>query len=224
LRQAGAPANGAENTQRRKSVPQLFGRDLRPGDILLEWNAGSAVHQAIRFGQKLMGRGTEELIHAAIMFDNRYLIDSTSDGITPRDIYLQDKGYSFSVYRPTSPSLANGAATCAKVFMDINASTKRGITYSYTGALASIFKSPGAAPSSDQLDALFETLIKGKDHPFFCSQFVVFVFQFVAEQNGLAAGKLFPFGEGCVPPSLLGSTLRSHPMFREAGYMLANQR
>jgi hypothetical protein len=209
---------------KEKFVPQLFGRDLRSGDILLEWNGGTAVHQAIRFGQKLMKRGTEELIHAAICFDNRYLIDSTSNGISARDIYLQDKGYSFSVYRPNSPALAAGAATCARLFMDINDSTKRGLTYSYTGAVASIFKGSGAAPTRDQMDVAFENLMKGKDHPFFCSQFVVFVFQFVAEQNNLAAGKIFPFGEGCVPPSLLGANLKTHAMFREAGYMLANER
>lgn len=205
-------------------MPQLYARDLRPGDILLEWNGGSAVQQVIAFGQRVMNRGTDQLIHAAIMFDNRFLIDSTSDGITARDIYMKDKIYSFSVFRANNISLANGAATCAKIFMDINANTKRGISYDYTGAVASIFKAPGTAPSPSALDSAFDSLIKGKDHPFFCSQFVIFVFQFVAEQNGLAAKKLFPFAEGSVPPSMLGSTLKTHPMFREAGYLLANQR
>ncbi|MGH9574864.1 MAG: hypothetical protein ACRD40_15210 [Candidatus Acidiferrales bacterium] len=204
-------------------MPQLFGRDLRSGDILLEWNAGTAIHQAIRFGQKLMNRGSEELIHAGILFDNRYLIESNAHGITASDIYLQDKGYSYSVYRPNNPSLAAGAATCAKVFMDIHARTG-GMPYSIKGAVSSIFKGPGAAPSRDQMDIAFGQLIKGKNHPFFCSQFVVFAFQFVAEQNKLAAAKIFPYGDGCVPPSLLGATLKTHPMFREAGYMLANQR
>lgn len=205
-------------------MPQLYGRDLRPGDILLEWNGGTAVHQVISFGQRVMNRGTDQLIHAAVMFDNRFLIDSTSDGITARDIYMKDKVYSFSVFRTNNPALADGAATCAKIFMDMNANMKKGISYDYTGAVASIFKKPGAAPSPGALDSAFESLIKGKNHPFFCSQFVVFVFQFVAEQNGIAAKSLFPFAEGCVPPSLLGSTLKTHPMFREAGYMLANQR
>ena len=204
-------------------MPQLFGRDLRSGDILLEWNAGSAIHQAIKFGQKLMHRGTEDLIHAGILFDNRYLIESDGSGIAAADIYLQDKGYSYSVFRPADSSLAAGAATCAKIFIDIHARTK-GMPYTVTGAVSSIFKGPGVAPSPGQMDAAFDDLMKGKNHPFFCSQFVVFVFQFVAEQNKIAAGKIFPFGEGCVPPSLLGANLKTHPMFREPGYLLANQR
>lgn len=205
-------------------MPQLFARDLRSGDILLEWNANSAVQQAIRFGQKLMHRGTEELIHAAIMFDNRYMIDATSNGITARDIYMDDKKYSFSVYRPMNPALASGAATCARIFADINNTTKRGITFAYVNALTSIFKSAGTAPTPSAMDAVFESLLRGKDHPFFCSHFVVFVYQFVAEQNQISAGKLFPFGEGRVPPSLLDATLKTHPMFRPVGYMLANER
>lgn len=204
-------------------MPQLFGRDLRTGDILLQVNTGTAVQQAIRLGQKAMGRGNEELIHAGILFDNRYLIESAWRGISAADIYLQDKPYSYQVYRPNNPMLAAGAATCAKIFMDIHARTG-GMPYSVKGAVSSIFKQPGVAASRDQMDIAFGDLIKGKNHPFFCSQFVVFVFQFVAEQNKLAAGKMFPFNDGCVPPSILAANLKSHPMFREAGYMLANER
>jgi hypothetical protein len=204
-------------------MPQLFGRDLRAGDILLEWNAGAAIHEAIRFGQKLMNRGNEELIHAGILFDNRYLIESDKHGISGADMYQQNQPYSYTVYRPVNPSLANGAATCAKVFLDIHARTG-GMPYSIAGAVSSIFKKPGAAPSRDQMDLAFSQLIKGKTHPYFCSQFVVFVFQFVAEQNNIPAAKILNYGDGCVPPSLLGSTLKTHPMFQEAGYLLANER
>lgn len=211
------------HVQKEKSVSQLLGRDLHSGDILLQWNAGNVIHQAIRFGQKLMGRGNEELIHAGILFDNRYLIESDKDGISAADIYLQDKTYSYSVFRPRNPAIAAGAATCAKVFYDIHGRTKA-MPYSISGAVSSIFKGPGVALSRDAMDSTFESLIKGKNHPFFCSQFVVFVFQFVAEQNNLPAEKIFPYGDGCVPPSLLASTLKTHPMFTEAGYMTANQR
>jgi hypothetical protein len=204
-------------------VPQLFGRDLRTGDILLEWNAGTALHKAIRFGQKLMNRGTEELIHAAILFDNRYSIESDGSGISAADMYAQNKPYSYTVYRPKNSSLAAGAATCAKMFLDLHARTK-GMPYTPVAALNSIFKKPGAAPSAGQLDARFESLMKGKTHPYFCSQFVVFVFQFTAEQNGIPAGRILNYGDGCVPPSLLGATLKTHPMFTEVGYLMANER
>ena len=204
-------------------MPQLFGRDLRSGDILLEVNGGTFTQQMIRFGQKVMHRGTEEIIHAGILFDNRYLIEVDKHGIFANDIYLQDKPYAFQVYRPTNPTFAAGAATCAKIFLDIHNSTGK-LKYSYTGAVASIFKQPGAASTADEMEDAFDQMIKGKNHPFFCSQFVVFVFQFVAEQNNLAPGKVFPFADACVPPSMLAASLKRHPMFREAGYLMENQR
>jgi hypothetical protein len=204
-------------------MPQLFGRDLRSGDILLEVNGGTFTQQAIRFGQKMMGRGTEEIIHAGILFDNRYVIESDKHGITANDIYLQDKPYSFLVFRPTNTALAAGAATCAKIFLDIHARTG-GLPYSVSGAVASIFKGPGIAPTPNQIESTFNEMMKGKNHPFFCSQFVVFVFQFVAEQNNIAAGKIFPFTDACVPPSALAASLKRHPMFQEAGYLMENQR
>lgn len=37
---------------------------------------------------------------------------------------------------------------------------------------------------------------------------------FVVHQAGLPVR---PYGDGCVPPSLLASTLGTHPMFTEAG-------
>jgi hypothetical protein len=204
-------------------MSQLFGSDLRSGDILLEWNAGAVIHQVIRFGQKVMHRGTDEIIHAGILFDNRFLIESDKNGIAANDIYLQDKGYSFQVYRPKNSALAAGAATCAKVFFDIHARTG-GLPYSVSGAIASIFKGAGVAPSASALDTAFSQMIQGKNHPFFCSQFVVFVFQFVAEQNNLAAGSLFSFADKAAPPSILAATLKRHSMFQEVGYLLANQR
>jgi hypothetical protein len=221
-------ANAVCARAKEKFVPQLFGRDLQSGDILLQVNTGTVVQQAIRLGQKAMGSGNEELIHAGILFDNRYLIESAGKGIGAADIYLQDKPYAYQVYRASNPALAGGAATCAKIFMDIHARTG-GMPYSVKGAVASIFKTSGAALSRDQMEVAFDELISdkrggGKNHPFFCSQFVVFIFQFVAEQNNIAGGKVFPFKDGSVPPGVLASNLKTNPLFREAGYMLANQR
>jgi hypothetical protein len=173
--------------------------------------------------QKAMGSGNEEMIHAGILFDNCYLIESAGKGIGAADIYLQDKPYAYQVCRANNPMLAAGAATCAKIFMDIHARTG-GMPYSVKAAVASIFKKTGVAPSRDQMDVAFAELIMGKNHPFFCSQFVVFIFQFAAEQNNMSARKIFPFNDGCVPPGVLAANLKSHPLFRGAGYMLANQR
>ncbi|HEY1647510.1 MAG TPA: hypothetical protein VGF96_06000 [Terracidiphilus sp.] len=203
--------------------PQLYGRDLRSGDILLQVNTGTMTHQVIRFGQKLMGRGNEEIIHAGIMFDNRFIIESAGRGIAANDIYLQDKPYAFQVYRCQNADLARGAGTCAKMFMDMHKNSGA-MKYNAEGALGSIFSKPGAPRTREQMDQAFDRMIKGLSHPFFCSQFVVFVYQFAAEQSGIVAGKLFPFADACVPPSVLATSLKTHPQFRETGYLMENQR
>jgi hypothetical protein len=218
-------------------MPQLYGRDLRSGDVILEVNAGGVLQQVISFGEKVMKRGNEQIIHAGILFDNRYVIESIGQGISANDIYLQDKEYSCQVFRPREPRMAAGAATCAKIFFDIHQRFRDrdqakhphkifygNLTYTAWGGLASIFRKPGSPETRDQMDAAFEQMIKGRSHPFFCSHFVVFVFQFVAEQNNRPASKIFPYGDGCVPPSLLSSTLKRHPMFEEVGYLMANER
>ena len=59
---------------------------------------------------------------------------------------------------------------------------------------------------------------------FFCSQFVAFVYQFAALQSGSAAASVFPLSDTKVSPSLLASMLQGHPLFREVGYMMPNER
>ena len=74
------------------------------------------------------------------------------------------------------------------------------------------------------MDALLDRILAGRNHQFFCSQFVVFVYQFVAEQCGMAAASMFNFADAKVPPSTLAATLERHPAFAEAGYVLAAER
>jgi hypothetical protein len=109
------------------------------------------------------------------------------------------------------------------MFMDMHKNTGA-MKYNAEGALGSIFSKPGAPRTREQMDQAFDRMIKGLSHPFFCSQFVVFVYQFAAEQSGIVAGKLFPFADAYVPPSALATSLKIHPQFKEAGYLMENQR
>jgi hypothetical protein len=74
------------------------------------------------------------------------------------------------------------------------------------------------------MDSLLDRILAGKAHPFFCSQFVVYVYQFVAEQNGVAAGKLFNLSDAKVPPTTLAGMLAGHSLFHEIGYVMPNAR
>jgi ATP phosphoribosyltransferase len=67
-------------------------------------------------------------------------------------------------------------------------------------------------------------ILAGKGHPFFCSQFVVYVYQFVAEQNRVSARDVFNLSDVKVSPSELASKLQRNRFFNEAGYMMPNER
>jgi hypothetical protein len=202
---------------------QLYCRDLRAGDILLKISDQSFLSKAIQFGQSLTGGQNVQIVHAGVMFDGTYIVEAQKHGISANDMRVQNKPYGYIVFRCTSPNMAAGAGTCAKMMFEIH---QRGgsLKYNLGGAVGSLFGPSGRATTPSEMDALLDRILAGKSHPFFCSQFVVYVYQFVAEQNGIPAGSLFNFSDAKVPPSNLAAALTSHSMFQEAGYLMPNER
>jgi hypothetical protein len=74
------------------------------------------------------------------------------------------------------------------------------------------------------MDRRLDQILAGKSHAFFCSQLVVMVYQFAAEQNGIAGASLFPFADPKVSPSTLAQHLHGSANFNEIGYMMPNER
>lgn len=202
---------------------QLFSRDLRPGDLMLKFNSGSRTNKIIRLGQTAAGKENPDVVHAGIMFDSSYIIESSGPGLVANDIRVQNKPYGYIAYRCRNASIATGAGTCAKMMFDIQGRTK-GLKYSAAGAATSLLGGPGKAKSRDQMEDLLDRILEGKTNRFFCSQFVVYVYQFVAEQNGMPARSVFNFSDAKVPPSTLASALVASPYFEEAGYVMPNER
>ena len=203
---------------------QLRCKDLQSGDLLLKFNAGSAINRLIALGQGARGQLNPQVVHAGVMFDQTYIVEASGHGIHASDMRVQNKDFGYLVYRPTNGSVARGAGTCAKMMFDIH--TKRGnLKYSIPGAVSSLFPSGAAGPASrSTMDGTLDRILEGRTHRFFCSQFVVYVFQFVAEQNGLPASSHFSIQDGKVSPSTLASMLQSSAAFSEAGYMMPNER
>lgn len=202
---------------------QLFSRDLRAGDILLQVSHGSVTNRLIEFGQSVTGGKNASIIHAGILFDPHYIIECSAKGLVAADLRVADKDYGYLVFRCHDRDLAQGAATTSKMLFDVHAHGKN-LAYSYFGALASIFRRAGKADSTSGLDARMETLLQGRSHPFFCSQFVVFAYQFAGEQGGAHAANLFPFSDARISPSALAASLHTHRLFGEAGYLLPGER
>ncbi len=204
-------------------VKQLYCRDLAGGDILLKVNAGSAINLVIATGQKVLGAANPEIVHAGILFDPTIIIEASGPGLSARDLRVQDQAFGYYVYRCSNANIAAGAATCAKLFFDIQNRTGA-LEYNVSGAAGCLFGSSGRPTSRADMDAVLDSILAAREHPFFCSQFVVYVYQFVAEQGDIAASSLFNFSDSKVPPSLLASSLGSHPLFEELGYLMPNER
>lgn len=204
-------------------MAQLFCRDLRGGDILLKVNAGSFVNRVINLGQKMVGLSNTQIVHAGVMFDSTYIIEASGPGLIAGDLRVKDKAFGYYVYRCKNANIATAAGTCAKLFFDIQGRTGA-MKYNALGAAGSLFGSSGQATSPGEMDAVLERILQGKSHPFFCSQFVVYVYQYVAEQNGISAATLFRLSDAKVPPSTLAALLQGHSLFQEIGYLMPNER
>lgn len=207
----------------RQSMQQLLCRDLKPGDVLLKMATPSVTHKLIKLGQRLAGQPNAFLAHAAIALDTQFAIEAQKAGVTANHLAMKNKDAGYIVYRPHKPALGTGAATAAKLLLDINQRTGQ-LKYDAIGAAKSLIAGSASAKTAADMDALLDNMLGGHAHPFFCSQFVVFVYQFAGLQSGMGATAVFSLPDPKVSPSALASMLVANPQFSEAGYMLPNER
>jgi hypothetical protein len=198
-------------------------RDLQPGDVMLKVPDKSGISKAISLGQALAGQFYPWIVHAGVMFDNTYIIEAQGKGISANDLRVQNLEYGYVVFRPVQQNFGQGAGTCAKLMFDIQ-TRNRNLKYNLIGAIGSLFGGPGRALNPAEMDGLLDRILAGKNHPFFCSQFVVYVYQFVAEQNGIPATQVFNLNDAKVSPSILASRLENSDYFNGVGLMVPKQR
>jgi hypothetical protein len=113
--------------------------------------------------------------------------------------------------------------TAAKLLFDIH-QRQGNLKYNAVGTVKSLFGPSGTAKSADTMDSLLQRVLEGKGHAFFCSQFVVYVYQWAAEQSRIPANTDFNISDAKVSPAVLASKLVGNPKFAEAGYMMPNER
>lgn len=221
-RQRRQPA-GVPRTSGEIMTTQLRCADLRAGDILLKVSDGSLLSGAIQFGQAFVGGLNSSIVHAGILFDPTFIIEAQGAGISANDLRVQNLAYGYYVFRCSDAHMGAGAGTCAKMMFDIHGNG-RNLGYSVLGAIGSLLGSPGRAATRGEMDGLLDRILEGRDQRFFCSQFVVFVYQFVAEQCGVAATTLFASADAKASPSSLATSLNRHRLFAEVGYLMPGQR
>ena len=201
---------------------QLTCRHLEPGDVLLKLNAGNLTNVIIEMAQKAVGSEFPQVTHAGVLFDPHYIIEASGAGVHANDLRVQNAAFEYVVYRCNDRAIAAGAATYAKILLDIHAE-HHSVQYNLVGAIKSLVGGKGKATSRAGMDARLDAMLAGQNRPNFCSQFVVAVYQFAAEQNGKAAATTFDAFDA-VPPSRLLSMLRRTQAFRQVGYLAKHAR
>jgi hypothetical protein len=210
-------------------MKQLMCKDLYPGDIMLKmmnysgplgWRVLGGTIQGL---EKVAGQSNPQVIHAGVMSDSEKIVEASARGIVKNDLRSDNACYGYSVYRPLDPRLGNGAGTCAEMMSDIHG-TQGALRYSPFGAVGSLFPDRGVRKTPGEMDQILDRILSGKKHPFFCSQFVVYVYQFTAAQQKIS-GIFKDVSDAKVSPSTLASLLTANRRsFYEAGYVMPNER
>jgi hypothetical protein len=112
----------------------LTRKDLKPGDIMGQFQSGSWAGRAIAFGQALKVGHNSDVVHAGILFDNIFIVEALNKGIRARDLRIQDRPYHYMVFRARNPRLAQGAADCANMMLKIHYAQKS-MPYTVPGAV-----------------------------------------------------------------------------------------
>jgi hypothetical protein len=200
---------------------KLLCRDLKAGDIMLQFNQGNAPGKAIAFGQAMAGDRNSEIIHAGVMFDNHYIVEALSKGIMANDIRVKDRGLSYRVYRPHNALLGTTAGNVVKFLFDQH-SAHGNLKYSYFGAVASLGES--RPMSAIKVDKRVDDILSLKPTSFYCSQFVVMSYQLAGGQMGMTAESVFDLDDAKMPPGRLATCCERSVALEYAGYMVANER
>ena len=206
-------------------IQQLKTKDLKPGDILLKFSDGSWISKVIKTGEKLLDKKeNSDVVHAGLLFDNNIIIEAQGSGVSANDLRVGNKKYGYIVFRCKNANMASGSAEFAKVLFDSHQNNQKQ-SYDLFGAVSSLFKKKDKIPKTEDLEARVDGIFDNKKHKFFCSQFVVFVYQFVAEQNGIKAADVFGKKDTLVAPSYLATALVDNAKyFEEVGYLMPNER
>jgi hypothetical protein len=111
------------------------------------------------------------------------------------------------------------------MMFDIHAASGN-LKYDLLSAIKSIFGPKGQSLAPRDMDDLLTRILQGKRQKFFCSQFVGYIYQWVAEQIGIRASDVFDLNDAKVSTSELPVRLlmAKSAYFSEIGWMLENER
>jgi len=204
-------------------LSQLYCKDLQPGDIMLKCvDETNSFNKKIKWTQKIAKYNNYRIIHAGIMKNSEIIIEAAGTGLSERSILEKNAHVGYIVYRANNAEMAKGVAATAELFHAIHMQ-HNSIQYNKKGLFPSVIFKSGKPKSPEEMDKVYEKIIAGKNNPMFCSQFVVYVYQWVSTQMGIPAKEIFNINDKRVPPAKLAEILQGNKSFTEVGYLIGNE-
>lgn len=205
------------------AIKQFKCDDLKPGDILVKFSDQSWLNWIIENMQYFLGGKNSQVTHAGIIYDQKHLIEVQAEGVVADDLTKENTPYGYIVFRCKNKKLADGAAQFAKILVDVSAK-KKNMKYAMLDAVYALHPGKEDAEDKKALEETVEAILTDQGHDFFCSHLVVFIYQFVAEQNGMKGSDVFKLKASLVSPSTLAAHLVDSKVFDEVGYLMPHER
>lgn len=195
--------------------------NLRKGDIMMKYHDGSIISQVISFGQSITGYQHANVVHTGILCDQVHIVESQGAGVVINNLLTGNNQYGYKVFRPTNTMLGDGAATGAKMFADIHRRNNN-LSYTIATGVKSLFGGNASSATPRTMDELMDRILEGRTSPFFCSHFVVYIYQFAAQQSGLPPSSIFDMSAAKANPARLMDVLIANPQFTYVGDLPAS--
>ena len=183
-------------------------------------------NRQIRFVQKWTNKLNYNITHAGIMKSKEgttdIIIEAAKSGLEEHSLRGKNAHVGYIVYRAVNPQLAAGAATAASLLYDIH-KAKKSVRYNKKGLFPSVLFGDKKPKSAEEMDEILDKILSGHNNPMFCSQFVVYSYQWASTQMGMSEDKIFNVNDSRVSPAKLAEMLQGNPNFTEVGYLIGNE-
>lgn len=165
--------------------------DLKDGDIMMKFNDSSFLNTLISFSQWIFTSANADLVTHAGIYVLGNIIEVNGDGLNSDDLQDKDhKDMEYFVFRANDGEVAYNIGGLA--YQTYNRSGKelldgKKLTYSKSGAFASLFRKGGATEKEliDSIEHEIGLLYLREGASQFCSEFVTICIQYAMKNVGV---------------------------------------
>lgn len=162
-------------------------KDLRAGDVLVKYNDGTFTNALIANIQKEIPTSAYWFVHAGLVtdgFDTLHALEMSGDGLVCNDLAGHNKDIEYEVFRSKNPKITETAAKLIRDLAKRGERAKDSVAYNTEG-LAKLIVEFDKMVTKDQFNEHYQDMLEGrKTQKYYCSQFVVFIYQGAKYRSG----------------------------------------